>query len=699
MTALPVLREDLSLHPGPAGKDGAPTWTLHDPVRNRFFRIGWQAFEMLVRWDRGTGGSVAAAVSAETTLTLSAEDVLELAEFLAANELIRTALSQDTERMVRRAETRRGSWITWLLHHYLFFRVPLIRPDRFLNATQHLVGWLGTRAFFLATLAALLLGLLLVHRQWDEFTATFVDTISWAGLASYLTALTGVKIVHEFAHAYTAKRLGCRVPSMGLAFMVMWPLLYTDVNEAWKLQQKKQRLSVDAAGIMAELAVAAWATLAWAFLPEGPARQAAFILATTTWISSLAINLSPFMRFDGYFIVMDAIEMPNLHQRAFAFGRWWLREFLFGLGEPQPEPCSRGRARALAAFAFGVWIYRLILFLGIAALVYHFFIKAVGVALFVVEIVWFIAMPIWSEIKAWRARKAAILERRRWRWAMGAAVAACLVLVIPWRTQISGPAVLRATDVIEVFAPFSAQIHRVMVAEGQTAAKGQVLIELATPDLVHRMDQVRARIDAQNYALQTAGLNEEFRQRSMVYREALAQAEAEQRALEAEMARLTLVAPKTGVVADLQPDLASGIWVSPRERLAILRSPNAAVIEAYLHEDDIDRIAIGQSARFFPDAPGRASASGKVIAVDRTAVSALVNPVVSSVAGGPLPARQSGESIVPEGSVYRVRVRLDEAIDAGQMLRGTLSINGEARSPLMRLVRSVAIVLVREWDA
>lgn len=699
MRALPVLREDLTLHAGPTASDGSPTWTLHDPVRNRFFRIGWPAFEMLVRWECGTDEAVAAAVNQETTLQLTGEDVLDLAEFLAANEMIRTGSEHDTGRMVRRAEARRQSKLKWLMHHYLFFRVPLVRTDRFLEATRHLVGWIGTRWFLGATLVALLLGLFLVHRQWSVFAATFVDTFSWSGLASYLLALSGVKIVHELAHAYTAKRMGCRVPTMGLAFMVLWPLLYTDVNEAWKLERRSQRLKVDAAGILAELAVAAWATLAWAFLPDGPARQAAFVLATTTWISSLAINLSPFMRFDGYFLLMDAIEMPNLHQRSFAFGRWWLRETLFGLGEPPPEPCSKARARAMAAFAFGTWIYRLLLFLGIALLVYHFFIKVVGIALFVVEIVWFIAMPIWSEMKVWRARRDAIATGRRWRWAALALVAAALTAVIPWRTQVSGPAVLRAAGTTEIFAPFPAQIRQVNIKEGQVAAQGQVLFELVTPDLAHRMDQVDARIAAQEYALATAGLNADFRQRTSVFREELAEARAEQEALKAEIARLRLVAAKAGIVANLQPDLSPGTWVSTKDRLAILRSSDKAVIDGYLGEGDIGRVAVGQTARFFPDAAGRPAVHGRVIAVDRTAVTAMTDPLVTSVAGGALPSRIAGETIVPEGAVYRVRVALDEPLNAGQALRGSLSIDGEASSPLVRLLRSVAIVLVREWDA
>ena len=87
-----------------------------------------------------------------------------------------------------------------------------------------------------------------------------------------------------------------------------------------------------------------FATLAWSFLPDGPVRGAAFILATSSWISTLLLNLSPFMRFDGYFVLSDWLEMPNLHGRAFAIARWWLREQLFGLGDPPPEECRRAAA-------------------------------------------------------------------------------------------------------------------------------------------------------------------------------------------------------------------------------------------------------------------------------------------------------------------------------------------------------------------
>lgn len=113
---------------------------------------------------------------------------------------------------------------------------------------------------------------------------------------------------------------------MGVAFLVMMPMFYTDTSGSWKLTLKRQRITIGVAGMLTELALAAWATLACSFLPDGMLRSAAFMLATTTWIMTLAVNLSPLMRFDGYFLLSDTLQVPNLQQRGFAMGRWQLRE-------------------------------------------------------------------------------------------------------------------------------------------------------------------------------------------------------------------------------------------------------------------------------------------------------------------------------------------------------------------------------------
>ena len=159
--------------------------------------------------------------------------------------------------------------------------------------------------------------------------------------AAYGVTLIGVKILHELGHGFTAKRYGCRVPTMGVAFLVMWPVAYTDTNEVWRLTSRRQRLHVAAAGIVTELAIALWATLLWVLLPDGPVRMGAFLLSSSTWISTLLVNASPFMRFDGYFLLADALHVPAERLMVSFQSRFGRAKWL----EPYTQPTLEALAR------------------------------------------------------------------------------------------------------------------------------------------------------------------------------------------------------------------------------------------------------------------------------------------------------------------------------------------------------------------
>ncbi len=127
---LPALREDICLQAAPMGRDGAPHWNLYDPVRNSFFRIGWLEFEMLSRWKEGqTAGALCAEICAATHLTVMQEDVASLLQFLQNSELLRASHPNLRDALQKISASRKLSVWQWLLHHYLFFRIPLIKPD------------------------------------------------------------------------------------------------------------------------------------------------------------------------------------------------------------------------------------------------------------------------------------------------------------------------------------------------------------------------------------------------------------------------------------------------------------------------------------------------------------------------------------------------------------------------------------------
>lgn len=693
-TALPALRDDLSLLAGPCDHDGAPTWTLHDPLSNRFFRLPWAAFEILNRWHLGEAGAVAESVCAETPLDIEAEDVAGMVEFLGRGQLLKVETRRDVARLLAAHDATKTSWLTWLLHHYLFFRIPLVRPNQFLDALLPYVDWLGRRAFRLTTVVALVTGLFLVARQWDVFKATLVDHFSLSGLAAFGIALGLAKVVHELGHALTAKSYGLRVPTMGAAFLVLMPVLYTDVNEAWTLTSRRQRLMVGAAGILAELTLAVWATLAWGLLPDGTARTMAFTLAATTWISSLAINLSPFMRFDGYFLAMDALDQPNLHPRSFALARWHLRETLFALGEPAPEALPPATRAWMIAFAWCVWIYRLTLFLGIAVLVYHFFIKVVGVLLFVVEIGWFVVKPFWGEFAQWGKRLPAIRASGRTRWPLGFLLAILVLLVVPWSGRVSAPAMLKAERHLTLYAPSPARLEEVVVRAGERVAAGTVLVRLDSPDARARLEQVARRVAVLRYELSAIGFDDTFRARAQSIAEELGAAMAEQTAMTAELQRLTLVAPVAGTAIDLSPELQPGQWISPRD--PVLGLADGGQIEAYVAEADLPRITVGARANFIPDG-GHASIPATLAAIDRVAAKSLSEPALAVPFGGTIPARFDSKALVPDTALYRVRLKPDGPDPVMVPLRGQVHMDGERRSLLGHALRTMAATLIREW--
>lgn len=695
---LPPLREELSLYPGPALSTGEPSHILEDPVRNQFFRLDWITYEIVKRWSYANADDILQSIRAQTPLSVGGEDVAATLAFLDDNQLIRPDPLASVKPMAARQRAVRGTWYARLLHNYLYFRIPLVKPDRWLDRAAPALSWLFGPAFLRLSLLALLLGLMQVARSWDQFCATLVDTFTPGGIAAYAAALVAVKCAHELGHALTAKRYGCRVPAMGVAFMVLWPVPYTDTNDAWRLRERRHRLRIAAAGVATELLIAAWSTLAWALLPDGAFRQIAFVLATTSWIATLAINASPFMRFDGYFVLSDWLDMPNLHARAFALARWDLRERLFALGEPPPEYFSPRRHAGLILFAWSVWLYRLILFIGIAVLVYHFFIKLVGILLFAVEMSWFVLRPIAAEMRVWRDNWARIRKSRRAQRTAFWSLIAIVLFVLPWPTRIQAGAVLRPAQVHPIHAPAHARVAALPVPEGGKVKAGQAMLQLAVAESDSRRDALRAQIARLDWQAASAAFDAEQRAHGTVLREELATAEAQLALLDEEAKKHQPIAPFDGTLRDLDPDLRPGTWLSKGERIAVLVNDDGSEVSTYLDEETVRRVAVGNDARFYADGLEGPYVRLTVTGIDHDASRTLPSGMWVAQHGGTVAARDKQGVWYPERAVYQVRLAVsgDAGSLAGRAWRGQVVIAGDWEAPGARFMRSLASLLRRE---
>lgn len=701
MSSLPQLRQELTLTLGAPTCDGAPSWMLHDPAANRFFQLGWPAFELLSRWALDDPQAILDAVNRETTLDVSADDFSALLVTLQQQNLLVAANSADTDRLSASATASRLTRAMWLLKHYLLIRLPLCKPMPFLRRCAPYVEIAYRSAFWWAITACAVIGLGMVSRRWDEFTHTFHSYADPASLIALGITLAFAKVLHEFGHAFTAYRYGCRVPTMGIAFLVMIPVLYTDTTDAWKVQGRTDRLRIGAAGMLTELALAACATVAWSLLPDGSLRAGAFLLATTTWIGTLAINASPFMRFDGYFLLSDWLDMPNLHDRAFAFGTWWMREMLFGFGEPEPEPCAPGRRRFLIAFSLMTWLYRLVVFFSIALVVYHAFFKALGIVLFGVEVSWFIATPIVREVAAcWQRREALHWQLQTIR-STALVILLLALFVLPWHAGASAPAVFGPRQAQGLYAPEAGYLsdHVQPAHDGRHVQAGEVLAVLISPDLEHKLRQAQTEEALLHWEVEQQAFDDKLREEGVALRRRWDAARQTVSGLMAQIGQLTIRAPFAGIVQSAEEGLAAATWLPRGERLFDVIGQSGIKGDAFVGESDVGRIMADQAVKFVASLPEMGTLQCHVIAVDRVNLTALDEDAIASVYGGPIPAQlQSGtKQLVPLRATYRVRLgECAGSVTLTRQTTGTVTIGAARESFASRGLTALLAIVSRE---
>lgn len=695
---LPALRPDLKLLPGRHDEDGAPRWLLYDLVSNRYYSLYERSLILIRQWQPGVTPDEQVASLQRAGEDFDPDEVRSFAQFLIANHLVLARTDGASDHFVEQQRAqRKGIW-SWLLHNYLFIKIPLLRPEPLLRKWVPRLVWLFQPWLSRLIIGLGVLGILLVLRQWDTFSATFLYFFSLQGLLLYALTLVVVKSAHELGHAFVSQRLGCRVASMGVAFLVMMPVLYTDTTDAWKLKSKKDRLRIVTAGVRTELYIALLATFLWSVFPDGSLRSAVFFLATTSWVTSLLVNISPFLRFDGYYAFSDLIGVENLQQRGFALGRWKMREWLWGLRDPMPEPMPRPRARLLILYAWGTWVYRFVLFLGIALLVYHLFFKVLGILLFVVEILWFIGMPIYREFKVWWERK----QQFRWSgprllcWLTP--VVLLVMAVLPLPAEVNVPAVIRVAEIQDLFAPEAGQITQLRLITGQRVKQGDVLLELSSPELEQQLQETRLQIKMVNERLSRQASSIEQRSLAAVNQQLLTQLERRLQGLHARLDRLTLRAPFSGVVETLVP-LHEGQWVGKDSTLLSMHSTGQAVIYGLVSEQDLVMLKRGQSGVFIAGSGEYRALPVSVAAIDVSATPFLRYQELASDHGGPIAAQQVDERLIPESAHYQL-----EAVPEGEVpdwsssrqQSGMLVLEGAPRSWIAKQSRRVVAVFLRE---
>ena len=695
---IPYLRQDLEIFRGNSREDGSPAWLLYDAVRNKYFTVGLTAFRLIKNWRGGEDIQNFEKKINSQGIETTGDEIKSFIGFLQQNNLIIQPQGQGVPYLMQQKNSLKKSWIMNLIHSYLFFKIPLFTPDEWLGRTFSKVKFLGSKKIRNIIYILGFIGLFLVIQQFENFAKTFLYFFSFKGLMIYFITLVFVKCLHELGHAYIAKYHGCRVSAIGIAFLVFFPFLYTDTTDAWRLRNHKDRLLINFAGILTELHLALIATFIWGILPEGGLKSAAFFIATTSWISSIAINVSPFMRFDGYYIFSDWLKAENLQPRSFALAKWKVRETLFGFNHKPPEEINPSRRWTFIIYAWSTWVYRFFLFIGIALLVYYFAFKVLGIILFAIEIYWFIMLPIIKEMKQWWMMRSKMKLNKQTFRTVCILIITLMVLFLPWKSSMKIPAVYISEKYSEIYSPYPAKIKSVFITKDQEVEAGQNLIELYSPRLDKEINSIRIKIlltkTKINRMSGTSGNMDEY----LTYNQRLIALQSELSGLTKTKEKLVIKAPNKGKVKDLV-SLSNEMWVSNLDQLLGIVHYGTGNVKAFIREEQIDRFQENTPAVFIPNDGDHKKIHLISNKLDLSSVNNLPYIALASIHNGPIAIRNftSGEyQYRPETAHYVADFKLVNESRIKFELPGYVHVEGNRYSPFVKFFRNVFSVLIRE---
>lgn len=554
----------------------------------------------------------------------------------------------------------------------LAWRLPLVDPSAALDRLQGLAQRLFTRSGLLAWLLAVgvLLALLLLHAPalW-AFGERWLATPRFALLAALL--YVPIKLVHEFAHGLAVRRWGGAVHEAGVTLMLGLPVPFVDASAASAFRLRRQRVIVGAAGLMAELVLAAVALPLWLLLGDGPVRDAAFVTLAIAGVSTLLFNANPLQRLDGYYIATDLLELPNLAPRS---GAWWLdllQRRLLRLPGVEPMVVASGETPWLAVYAPASWLYGV----GIAALAVAW-LGQVSLALGLLAGAWLgwqvVLQPAWRLVR--RLRRAALAREgtlRRWRGLVFGGVAALvLVLVLPLPQRVLVAGVVWPADDAQLRADEDGFVDTVVAGDGARVAAGDLVLQLANPGLSTRLERQRARVEAIETELFNALPNAAAADGSALgdRRAELAAAQAELERLLERAAALALRARAAGRVALPQAADLGGRFVHRGQLLGQVLGAAPASVRVAMLESDASELRLAQGSASVRLASAPAAAQRATLVRDGGgATKSLPSAALSARHGGDIPT-DPADDLKALQPVVLLDLRLDAAAEGRERL-------------------------------
>jgi len=483
---------------------GVIWYVLQNPASNDYFRLSAPAYYFAAMLDgRRTVNEVWRTCMEQfgDAAPTQGEAVDVLSRLYAAN-LLQGDFAHDAEELFQRYQKRRWREVRGLLSNFLFIRVPLWDPDQFLDQWVGIFGKLFTTAGWFVWAAIVGAGLWAIGGHSQDLARQASGILNPENLPLLYVALVFVKLFHELAHGFSCKHFGKQsgtggeVHQMGVMFLVFAPLPYVDATSAWALRDKRQRIIVGASGMLVELAIAALAAVLWAHTAEGTTVHAiAYNIMFVASVSTLIFNGNPLLRYDAYYILLDAIEIPNLDSRSRAYIGYLVKRYLWGVSKAPDPSHTRAERVWLAVYAIASVTCRvmvfgaIILFVGSRFFSIGLLVAAILVAVWLVKPLARLLRYLTSSPELNRVRTRAVVTTSAGFFALMMLFG---FIKAPDRFRIEGA--VEPFTYAEIHMKTDGFVQHVLESGSHTGPDGPPLIEAVSPALEARRDQLRAEL-------------------------------------------------------------------------------------------------------------------------------------------------------------------------------------------------------------
>ena len=618
---------------------GQMMYVVEDDLASRYYRLGPAEYTFVSFLDgHNTFASAlgrTAAVMNEQALT--EDEAAAFCRWLVESGLASTKQSAGTGRLLESAQLQKRALVKSALNP-MFIRIPLFKPDQAARIAAASIGWIFSFPSFLIWLLVVIVGTLSVLSDWDEvrnMSSSVVSPNNWVWLAATWVLL---KLVHEAAHAIACRRYGGTVREGGIMLLLLAPIPYVDVTSAWRFASRWQRVVTDVAGIYAELFLFGIAAMLWSNCEPGMMRQALFNVMVTSSVVTLLVNANPLMRFDGYFVLCDLLELPNLA----AQGRSWMvatgKRIFFGMTPGLPA-WPETRAWLVAGYGVAAFVWKLTVSVGLVLAADAMFYGA-GVVVAAFAVMAWLVLPLFGLIRFLVfGGKTAQPNRVRFGFISVLLIAAVggVLRAVPWHAKTESAVIVDYYPIITVRTPSGGFVEEVYVTSGDFIKAGTAVALLKNEEqsLEHRaieteLEQTLQRVRMLRQQKQLAAMSAE-----MTRAEALQERAGQ---LIRRNSERMIVAPADGVVLDGDVEALLGRYLEVGQTVCSLGAGQEKKVLAMISQNDLPRFQqkVDQTVSVHVWGSGSQSLNGRLTQPAPRGRTDVIHPAFAATNGGPL---------------------------------------------------------------